>query len=117
MARKTIPIDWEVATMLCGMQCTKVEVAAVLKISEDTLERALKREKNTTFSEFYEQHQASGKASLRRMQWESARNGNVTMQIWLGKQVLGQTDRTDISGTVHETVQIVDDIPAGTEAQ
>ena len=27
------------------------------------------------------------------MQWKSAENGNVTMQIWLGKQVLGQSEQ------------------------
>jgi hypothetical protein len=29
---------------------------------------------------------------VRRMQFESANRGNVTMQIWLGKQYLGQSD-------------------------
>mgnify|MGYP003144011811 CR=1 FL=1 len=32
------------------------------------------------------------KAKLRRMQWEVAMNGNVQMQIWLGKQHLGQSE-------------------------
>jgi hypothetical protein len=29
---------------------------------------------------------------LRQLQWQSAEKGNVTMQIFLGKQMLGQTD-------------------------
>lgn len=29
---------------------------------------------------------------LREYQWESARKGNVVMQIWLGKQDLGQSE-------------------------
>jgi hypothetical protein len=34
----------------------------------------------------------AGKSSLRRLQWKSALGGNVVMQIWLGKQYLGQRD-------------------------
>jgi len=34
----------------------------------------------------------NGRSSLRRLQWKSATNGNITMQIWLGKQYLGQRD-------------------------
>ena len=30
---------------------------------------------------------------MRRMQFESATKGNVVMQIWLGKQYLGQADK------------------------
>lgn len=35
------------------------------------------------------------RTSLRRMQWSKAKEGNVTMMIWLGKQVLGQKDRVE----------------------
>ena len=30
------------------------------------------------------------------MQWKSAEQGNVSMQIWLGKQMLGQSDKQEI---------------------
>ena len=30
------------------------------------------------------------------MQWKSAEKGNVTMQIWLGKQNLGQSDKQEV---------------------
>jgi hypothetical protein len=33
--------------------------------------------------------------SLRRLQWKSAEAGNTTMQIFLGKQWLDQTEKTD----------------------
>ena len=39
----------------------------------------------------------SGKASLRRKQYEVAMGGNCTMLVWLGKQYLGQTDKIDAS--------------------
>jgi hypothetical protein len=33
--------------------------------------------------------------SIRRQQYKSAEGGNVTMQIWLGKQYLNQRDRNE----------------------
>lgn len=45
-----------------------------------------------------------GKASLRRMQFKSAEDGNVTMQIWLGKQMLGQRDKSEIDHGVTDTL-------------
>ena len=33
------------------------------------------------------------------MQWKSAEDGNVTMQIWLGKQVLGQAEKQEVTTT------------------
>lgn len=37
-------------------------------------------------------------ASLRAKQFELAMNGNATMLIFLGKQILGQHDRQEVSG-------------------
>ena len=34
--------------------------------------------------------------SLRRAQYQKALDGNPTMLIWLGKQILGQRERVDI---------------------
>ena len=36
-----------------------------------------------------------GKISLRRAQFEKALNGNVVMQIWLGKQHLDQKEKIE----------------------
>ena len=34
---------------------------------------------------------------LRQLQWKSAEQGNVTMQIFLGKNILGQQDKLEES--------------------
>jgi len=44
----------------------------------------------------------AGKASLRRTQWKAATGGNSTMMVWLGKNVLGQTDKQEIEHNVNE---------------
>ena len=31
------------------------------------------------------------------MQWKAAERGNTSMLIWLGKQILGQSDKQEIS--------------------
>ena len=84
-------IDLELVEKLAHIQCTYAEIASTLGISVDTLQR------NEHFAATYKRGAEGGRKSLRRMQFESANRGNVTMQIWLGKQYLGQSDqRTEL---------------------
>lgn len=77
---------------MCMIHCTGEEIAGVMQMDYDTLNRICKEKHGFPISEYIKRHQSNGKMSLRRMQWKSAENGNVTMQIWLGKQWLGQRD-------------------------
>lgn len=79
---------------LASIQCTDEEIASVLGVSVDLLTN---RNNKDTFQEAKEAGQLSGKASLRRMQFKTAEAGNATMQIWLGKQYLGQKDKQDVA--------------------
>jgi len=88
-------IDQRTFEELCKIQCTLTEIAGVLRVSEDTVERWCERTYDEGFAEVYKKHSAGGKSSLRRQQFALAMKGNATMLIWLGKQYLGQTDRTD----------------------
>lgn len=81
---------------LCGMWCTLVEIADFFGISEDTVESWCKDTYNMTFSEVYKKRSSQGNISLRRWQLKSAEKGNVTMQIWLGKQHLGQKEKVEV---------------------
>lgn len=83
-------------TALARVQCTYDEIAEQTGISRGSLERDF----GTAIKDGHEH----GKASLRRAQWSTAAGGNATMQIWLGKQWLGQTDRQDINTTSDVTV-------------
>ncbi len=93
--RPRIEIDMKVLQALVRIQCTADEVAAYLDCSVDTLERRLQEEGWKGWGEFFKTNNQAGRVSLRRMQWESARKGDKTMQIWLGKQVLGQADKVE----------------------
>lgn len=93
MARPRKEINWEEFDKLCAIQCTQKELADWFDVSVDTIERAVKREKNCGFAEYYAQRRGKGKISLRRAQFQAAMNGNTALLIWLGKQYLGQTER------------------------
>lgn len=91
--RPKIIIDWVDFNKLCGLQCTLKEIAAWFGCSEDTIERRVEEEKLMNFAEYFGQKREKGIISLRRLQWISAENGSITMQIFLGKNYLSQSDQ------------------------
>lgn len=96
MARPQIEIDPKDLEKLAAMGCSMKEMAAFCECSVDTLERR--------FADVIHKGRESGKTSLRRLQWQSAQKGNVTMQIFLGKQLLGQSDKlTTVDKTPEST--------------
>ena len=109
-------LDIDMLDKLCAMHCTRGEIAAFFDISVDTLVnkiRQLSRSDGTpyvNFIDYYEDHCNLGKISLRKMQWMSAQRGNVPMQIFLGKNMLEQTEKTqvDMAGITEIKVDFVD---------
>ncbi|HEV8036732.1 hypothetical protein [Yoonia sp.] len=81
------------------IQCTRDEICDILNMSDDTLNRRLKERGEKNFAALYKKHSGEGKASLRRAQWKAAQDGNPTMLVWLGKQMLGQRDKKDLDHT------------------
>lgn len=75
---------------LARIQCTHEEMAAVLGMSLKTLQDRFAED--PTLLEVIEEGKATGKASLRRMQFKAAEAGNIAALIWLGKQTLGQKE-------------------------
>lgn len=105
-------IDEDQFVAMCKIQCTQEEICAVLNVDDKTLTRWCKDNFKASFSEIYKQKRQGGRSSLRRMQWQNAEGGNVTMQIFLGKNYLGQSDKPE---EVHvaarsEPIEIIDDI-------
>lgn len=91
---------------LGGIQATVEECAAVLKVSLRTLQNFFADHPEA--KDAHEAGKENGKASLRRAQFQLALNGNATMQIWLGKQMLGQ--REPIQQIEHGKVGDFDDL-------
>lgn len=99
VGRPRFEIDWNQVEQMCAIHCTGEEIAGVLGCSYDTLERAIKREYELSFAEYFAQKSAKGKVSLRRKQYSAAMEGDKTMQVWLGKNWLGQTDSHEVVNT------------------
>jgi len=91
-------IDYDTVEKLAGLMCTQEEIAAYLDLSVRTLQR------DAEFCRVYKKGMDKGKMSIRRQQYKAADGGNVTMQIWLGKQYLNQKDKVENSG--HTTNEV-----------
>ena len=95
MARPRKEIDEELLYKLALIHCSLIEMADIVGVSQDTLKRR--------YAHIIAKGKSEGKMKLRRKQIEVAMSGNHTMLIWLGKQMLGQSD----SPTPEETINIL----------
>jgi hypothetical protein len=98
MARPQKEIDQTQFEKLCGLQCTKKEVAGWFDCSEDTIENWCKKTYDESFSAVFAKKRTGGLISLRRSQFRLAEK-NATMAIWLGRNYLEQTDRDAVEDT------------------
>jgi len=81
---------------LCGIQCTLDEVASAFDVTKDTIIKRIEEWYGEKFSTVFAQKREKGKISLRRAQWQTAIDRqNTVMQIFLGKQYLGQMDKPE----------------------
>lgn len=97
VGRPALDLDEFLIEELAGIGCTMKEIAVICKCSVDTLER--------NFADTIEKGRETAKMSLRRRQWQVAMEGskdkehaNPTLLIWLGKQLLNQRDKQEITG-------------------
>ena len=89
MARpKKYDIDTEEVQKLAGYGCTNIEIADFFGCSENTIRR---------YGEFLTKGRANLKKRLRKAQLDTALSGNATMLVWLGKQMLNQTDKQELT--------------------
>ena len=94
LGRPKKEIDIAQFEKLCGLQCTKAEIASFFNCSEDTVERFCKKEYKATFAVVFDKKRGLGKISLRRTQWKLAEK-SPSMAIFLGKQYLDQSDKIE----------------------
>lgn len=80
-------VDAAQLEQLAAINCSLAEMAAVMKCDQRTLTRR--------FAQVIKRGREVGTSSLKKAQFNLALKGNATMQIWLGKQLLGQRDQRD----------------------
>lgn len=96
MANKARPIDYKAVKRMAAIGCTDGEIASVIGITPEWI--CKRKKKDNALREAIELGRNAGKKTLRRWQWNAAKSGNPTMLIWLGKQMLEQRDRHDVTG-------------------
>jgi len=72
---------------LASYGCTNIEIADFYGCDESLLRKS--------YSEYLTKGRSEMKMRLRQLQWKSAEKGNVVMQIFLGKNILGQQDKLE----------------------
>ena len=94
---KKYHVDVDVVEKMAGYGCSPKEIADVLGVPYKSIIRDGK--------EALVKGKGNMKCRLRKAQYDNAIKGNAVMQIWLGKQILNQTD----NGTFEED-ELVDDV-------
>lgn len=89
MARPCKTVDEQSLIEHAAIGYTGEELAALTGVSIDTL--------NRRYADVIKRGRSLRNASLRRKQYELAMAGNAVMNIWLGKQYLGQKDKIETS--------------------
>ena len=92
MARPKKQIDREIVQRLAERQASNRMIAAVVGCSARTLARR--------FGRHLPLWRECGKTRIIDKQWEAMEKGNIVMLIWLGKQHLGQKDKSEIDTTI-----------------
>lgn len=92
MGRPRVEIKWKEFDELCALHCTLDEIAGWYGCSDETIKNRVKEEHDMTFLSYFKIKSQKGKISLRRSQFLLAKK-NPAMGIWLGKQILGQSER------------------------
>jgi len=110
MSEKTLPgrprieIDLELVYALAKIHCSVNEIANILGVSKDTINRRC--------GDIMDRAKDEGRMSLRRAQFHKAINeGNVVMQIFLGKNWLGQSD-SPVSNSSSKILPWTDEVDA-----
>lgn len=103
----------ELIEKLYSVMCKDDEVEGIIGADIETLKAEHNIER---FSRAQKKGHSMAKTSLRRAQFKSALDGNVTMQIWLGKQILGQreprdeSERNDQNESFNALVKVIDNV-------
>lgn len=93
---KKYHVDLEAVEKMAGYGCAPKEIADVLNVPYKSVLRDGK--------EALQRGKSNMKCRLRKAQFDTALSGNPTMQIWLGKQILNQSE----NGTFEEDDLLTD---------
>lgn len=90
IGRPLHPVDQKVVEGMATVGATNAEIGDFVGCDGDTIGRR--------FAEVLTKARAGMRLRLRQAQFKAAVGGNATMLIWLGKQMLEQKDRQELTG-------------------
>ena len=113
--------DLKEVTKLAQIGATYYEMASFFDCSTRTIEKRMAEDEDDKikgdFIRAYKRGFGEVKRSLRRCQIETALNGNPALLIWLGKNLLDQTDKIDSKQEISSKSQVKMEITPEIEAQ
>jgi hypothetical protein len=101
MGRPKANIDWDLAGELLKAGCDGVQIASYFGCDDETLYNRCKSDLNMGFSDFLRQNRSCGDALILKAQFDAAiEDKDRGMLIWLGKNRLGQKDRSEVDNNI-----------------
>lgn len=91
---------------LLWAQATDDEVAGYFSMTKDEFMARVKGD--SKLQRVYDTARLGGRAAMRKAQFKSVVDGNVSAQQFLGKQYLGQADKVEVESTVRHEMSLED---------
>jgi hypothetical protein len=105
IGRPKAGVDIVAAERGASIGCSMSEIATLCGVGERTLYDRVKIDPE--LREAIDRGRDVGRTTLRRLQWQRAEAGSDTMLIWLGKQMLGQKDKQDVTSAINSDIRVV----------
>jgi hypothetical protein len=102
--RKEIKLDQLEALM--RLKPTQADTAAFFGVSEDTIDRIIKKNWKITFAEFRDQRMVHTRFNLIRRALHRAENGSDVMLIFCLKNLCGWKDKEDLVTQGNSTINL-----------
>lgn len=99
-------IDWDNVNRLLEIGCSGIEIGAMIGLHQNTIYDHCLKKFGIPFSEYSKQKYAKGDASIREAQYNNAISGNTSMQIWLGKNRLKQSESPEAEKISAEQLEL-----------
>lgn len=99
LAMRGAPCIFIAERMLAGKNITPETYGERYKQALEAMRKRIVRNikivYGTDYVQFSQQKMEAKRMKLHELQWKAAEAGNVSMLIWLGKQLLGQSEKTE----------------------
>lgn len=121
MGRPRRKFDLEKVTVMASIGASPYEMASYFDCSTRVIQQRMAEDEEDPvkgdFLRAYKKGFGEVKRGLRRVQIETAMNGNPALLIWLGKNLLDQTDKIDSKQEISSKSEVKMEITPEIEAQ